>query len=204
MTPTSLIQGQLTEASFADFVQRLRYDTIGERSRDHCTADAIFLVQHEEKIFGIDTDYCDTDQMAVICDDWTWYSPREYWDHLDTEGKWGLRAKAREEFDCTFLQADILQQWDLLGRLDNHTVTGYMKQWITLNTHLTYAAAEAFIKRKAHDYGPLRIYADSAYWCWELKAIREALMKGTLVYQPKEQSDAPQSRHHPVPGTNQE
>lgn len=183
--PDSLIYGILTPDTFADFVERMRYDCKGERARDHCTADAIFLVQHEEKIYGIDPYFCDTDSMVVWSDDWKWFSPKAYWDGLDTEGRVKLRALSREAYDCTFLKADPMQQWDLLGDLPDHTVTGYQKQWVTINTHLTHAAAEAFITRKAHDYGPLRVYADSSYWSWELKALRQALMNGELVYQPK-------------------
>lgn len=181
----------LTAENFADFIVRLRHDTIGERRHDHCTADAIFLVQHEEKIYGIDRDYADPeDSTVVMCDDWRWFSPREYWDHLDAEGKWRLRERCREEHGCTFLKADIRDQWDILAQLPDHTVTGYMKQWVTLNSHLTHAAAEAFIKRKQHDYGPLRVYADSAFWSWELKAIREALMSGRLQYVEPEAKEA--------------
>lgn len=185
--PESLVYGQLNEATFADFLARLKHDVKGPRTQDHCTADAIFLVQHEEKIYGIDQDYCDPeDNIVVWSDDWKWFSPREYWNDLDTVGKVRLRALCREKHDCTFLKADLDDQWDLLGELPDHTVTGFQKQWVTLNTHLTYDAAQAFIDRKQHDYGPLRVYADSAYWCWELKKLREALLSGELVYQPKE------------------
>lgn len=188
--PDSLIYGQLNEATFADFLSRLRYDVKGPRTQDHYTADAIFLVQHEEKLYGIDRDYCDVDQMVVWCDDSKWFSPMDYWNDLDHEEKAGINHLSQKKHDCKFRRLDTLEQWDLLSGLPDHTVTGYQKQWVTLNTHLTYDAAQAFITRKAHDYGPLRVYADSAYWCWELKKLREALLSGELVYQPKEQSDA--------------
>ena len=37
----------LTQATFADFVERLRHDCVGDGVRDHWTADAFFVVQHK-------------------------------------------------------------------------------------------------------------------------------------------------------------
>ena len=51
-----------------------------------------------------------------------------------------------------------------------------------MNSHFTREAAEAFIKRKSHDYRDgLRIYVDANIYCWEFNAIKEALMDGRLV-----------------------
>jgi hypothetical protein len=73
----------------------------------------------------------------------------------------------------------------VLGELPQHTVTGWEEEWEYVNCHFTYAAAEAFIKRKKHDYRELRIYVDSQYWCWEFEAIKAAILNGTLTYTPK-------------------
>lgn len=42
--------------------------------------------------------------------------------------------------------------------------------------------ADAFIKRKKHDYDELRVYVDSQYWCWEFNAIKNAILSGKLKY----------------------
>lgn len=120
----SLATGQaLNAATWADFVQRLRYDCNGEGVRDHCTANAIFIVEARKIVCG----------------------------------------------------------------LEGHTVTGWDEQWVYVNAHFTHAAAEAFIKRKKHDYRHgMRVYVESQYYAWEFNAIKQAILDGTLAYTPKE------------------
>lgn len=57
---------------------------------------------------------------------------------------------------------------------------GMTKLWIqeieeVASTHLTLEAAEAFIKRKQHDYPKLYTYAESAYWSPELRQLQDWL-----------------------------
>ncbi|MCK2122068.1 hypothetical protein [Pseudomonas sp. PNPG3] len=179
----SLAKGDaLTADTWSDFVARLRHDTVGERRHDHCTADAIFLVQMEEKIYGLDKEYADEDNLVIFCDDWKWFSVADYWNDADDHQKAKLNRMSQDEHGCKFRRADPRDQWVLLGELPEHRLLAYQTQWTTVNTHLTHAAAEAFIKRKQHDYPPLRVYADSAYWAWELKTIREAILNGSLAF----------------------
>ena len=56
----------LDAATWADFVQRLRYDCKGKRVHDHCTADAIFIVEARRIVSGLDMDY--TDKRLVYWD----------------------------------------------------------------------------------------------------------------------------------------
>ena len=42
------------------------------------------------------------------------------------------------------------------GDVEDHSVIYYEEKWETINFHFTKAAAEAFIKRKGHDYGELQ------------------------------------------------
>ena len=49
----------LTAETFADLVQRLRHDCIGDGVKDHGTADAIFTVQAKRRITGLDLDNVD-------------------------------------------------------------------------------------------------------------------------------------------------
>jgi len=52
--------------------------------------------------------------------------------------------------------------------------------WSYVNSHFTYAAAEAFIKRKSHDYKELRIFTDAQNYCWEFNTIKEGLLNGDI------------------------
>lgn len=180
-TNQSLARGaDLTPETFADFIQRLRYHHRGEGVEDHCTADALFIVQARRIVSGIDRDY--TDQLLVYCDECAWYSPQEYWNDCDEEGQANLNDKAQEEGGVDFLQLGERDQWDILNELPDHTVTGWHEKWEYVNAHFTREAAEAFIKRKAHDYRDgLRIYVDAQLYCWEFNAIKEALLSGALV-----------------------
>ena len=49
---------------------------------------------------------------------------------------------------------------------------GYTSHWESIQACLTEVGAQAFIDRKAHDYGPLRIYVASAYYNAEWRLIR--------------------------------
>lgn len=88
-----------------------------------------------------------------------------------------------------FLELDTDAQWEVLGELDDHTVTGWNKRWEIVNSHFTKEAAEACIRRKQHDYPELRVYVESLYYAREFEAIKAAIFDGTLVYQPKAAAD---------------
>lgn len=180
----SLAKGDaLTADTWNDFVARLRHDTIGERRHDHCTADAIFEVQEHQVIYGIDREYADEyENVVIMCDDWKWWGPKAYWDSLDHDEMAALNRQSQDEHGCKFTRLDFTQQCDLLAEQPHLTVCGYQRHWVTINTHLTYAAAEAFIARKQHDFKTLRVYTASAYWSWELKVIREAILNGSLAF----------------------
>ncbi|MEZ2746345.1 hypothetical protein ACBQ16_14205 [Halopseudomonas bauzanensis] len=172
--------GELTKQSWTDFVQRLRHDCIGKGVERHYTADAIFIVQARRIVFGIDRDY--TDNLAVICDDQSWVSIESYWADLDQESRVALDLVAMEDADCGFLEVEESDQWEILAEQEDHIVTGWDERWEYLNAHFTKDAAEAFIKRKAHDYREgLRVYVDAQTYCWEFNTIKEAIMSGRLV-----------------------
>lgn len=176
----------LDAATWADFVQRLRYDCKGKRVHDHCTADAIFIVEARRIVAGLDMDY--TDKRLVYWDsgESVAYSVKEYWDGLSSYEKSQLNKKMQTWSECQFMKADESDQWYVLGELEDHTVTGWDDRWEYVNAHFTHAAAEAFIKRKKHDYRDgMRVYVESQYYAWEFNAIKEAIMDGTLTYTPK-------------------
>lgn len=170
----------LTPESFADFIGRLRYHCKGQGVAEHCTADAIFQVERRELIYGLDTGF--TDDRVITCEDCEWFSPQEYWDDLDEEGRVELDKAAQEYADSDFLALAVHAQWDVLEGLDDHNVYGWAERWTYVNSHFTQEAAEAFIKRKKHDYPKgLRVMVDAQTYCWEWNAVKAALMDGRLV-----------------------
>lgn len=179
--PASLARGApLSSDSWSDFVARLRHDCVGEGVHDHCTADAIFKVEARVIIYGIDRAY--TDKLAVLFDDSAWLSPQEYWDDLDEEQQSHLNELAHDLEGKDFLElVGLRAQWDILGDLDDHTVTGWDEKWVPVNTHFTKDAAEAFIERKRHDYRKgIRVYVDAQTHCWEYNTIKEAILQGRI------------------------
>ena len=175
---------ELNAQTWTDFVDRLRHDCVGEGVNDHCTADAIFIVKARRLVYGIDMDYAEN--RVVYCDDCEWFSPQEYWGDCDEHQRSLLNQMAQESGECDFLDLDEGDQWDTLGDLEDHHVVGYAERWEYVNSHLTKDAAEAFIRRKKHDYPKgLRVYVDAQSYCWEYNTIKEAIMSGRLVFAEK-------------------
>jgi hypothetical protein len=172
---------ELTAETFSDFVQRLRHHVRGEGVNWHHTADALFTVQARRIIFGIDSDY--TDKLAVCVEDSSWFSPKEYWDDADEEMQETLDRLAGEVDGKLFLELDGSDQWEILEDLDDHTVTGWDEQWEYVNSHFTKEAAEAFIRRKKHDYRHgMRVYVEAQVYCWEFNAIISGLLDGRIAF----------------------
>lgn len=180
--PPSLVNGQiLTSDTWNDFVTRLRHDCEGNGVDEHHTADALFTVQAKRLIFGIDLDY--TDKKAVCFDGSNWFSPQEYWDDCDEEGQAELNTKAELEHEKPFLELDESDQWEILAELDEHIVTGWDETWEYVNAHLTKDAAEAFIRRKKHDYRDgMRVFVESQYHACEFNTIKQGILSGQLVF----------------------
>lgn len=173
------IGADLNTDTWADFVARLRHDCVGEGVRDHYTADAIFIVQANRLITGLDTDYCD--KRVLLYEDSEWFSPVEYYDSLDDDERASLDENALLQEDCGFLDMDQSDQWEMLTEMDEFTVTGCDEQWEFVNSHFTKDAAEAFIRRKKHDYPRgLRVYVDAQVYCWEYNAIKAAILDGRI------------------------
>jgi hypothetical protein len=173
----------LSAATWADFVQRLHYDCVGAGVRAHGTSAALFTVQTKRIDYGFDPEYA---EGRVVClEDRSWFSPKEYWDDLDEEERAELDEALQADRECGFMDMDEDDQWEYLSECDNHTVTGWNERWEIVNSHFTKDAAEAFIRRKKHDYGEMRVYVESQYYAWEFEAIKEAILDGTLTYTPK-------------------
>jgi len=176
----SIAEGaKLTPETFTDFIERLTYHNLGEGVSRHITANPIFMVQKQATIYGLADEYCE--ERIVHCDGAEWDSPQEYWDDADQDERDELDSMAQDMSDQDFLDCEVDEQWLLLADLDDHTVCGTRKEWQHVNAHLTREAAEAFIRRKQHDYPPLRVYVESMYFGWEYQEIIAALLDGRLV-----------------------
>lgn len=176
----------LTQATFTDFIERLHHDCVGEGVRDHCTADAFFVVQHKVRVVGLDKEYSDKRFIhdgANVCE---YDTPLDYWNEIDDEEREALDLIAMWQGDCTFLELSEDDRWGVFedGEVEDLSVIYYEEEWKTINFHFTKAAAEAFIKRKGHDYGELRVYADAHTYGWEYNAIKQALLDGRLQFMP--------------------
>lgn len=182
LKPSIATGATLTEETFKDFIERIKYHSEGDGVKWHGTSDAIFIVQSKEVIYGFDQEYFN-DKLAVINGEGSVsFSPKEYWDGLEKEEKRKINIIAKGRFGETFLNCFDFDQWDILEELPDHRVTGWDIRWSYVNAHFTKEAAEAFIKRKAHDYDELRIYVHSECYAWEFNAIKEALMNGQIVW----------------------
>ncbi|MBS0856265.1 MULTISPECIES: hypothetical protein [unclassified Tatumella] len=172
----------LTQETFDDFVNRLRHDVAGKGVERHCTRDAIFNVERLRRVTGIDLSFEPERMLTDEDHEREWFSPKEYWNSLDLDEKKSLNEECLESNDSFFLDLDEEDQWEFLGDRDYLNLYGYQEEWEYVNSHLTRDAAEAFIKRKAHDYPDgLRVFVDSRVWCWEFTAIVDALINGQLV-----------------------
>lgn len=182
MENKSLATGaDLDKETFDDFVSRLRHDCEGEGVKDHCTACAIFTVQSRRLIAGIDLDYAS--ERAAFIEDRKYFSPDEFYDDCD-ELQAQLDAYALDSYGSAEKFSDLgeSEKWDAISECEEVTVTGIDWRWEHVNSHFTKDAAEAFIRRKKHDYRDgLRVYVDAQVYCWEFEAIKSALMSGRLV-----------------------
>jgi hypothetical protein len=181
--PSLATGAALDAATWTDFVERLRHDCNGAGVKWHHTAAALFTVQTKRIDYGFDPEHAEG--LVVCLEDLSWFSPKEYWDDLDDEERAELDEALQADRECGFMDMDEDDQWEYLSECDSHTVTGWNKRWEIVNSHFTKDAAEAFIRRKKHDYGEMRVYVESQYYAWEFEAIKEAILNGTLTYTPK-------------------
>lgn len=163
---------ELTPEIFQDFITRLSYHNRGAGVNEHHTANPLFIVEKLERITGIDTQY----------------DPEYFWADDSNEGQ--LTTEELQEELADWLsdgnECDPFDpEWDDKVTTNNGTKIlyekiGYVEKWEYVCSHFTREAAEAFIKRKKHDYQDLRVYVDSQYWCHEFNAIINGLISGKI------------------------
>lgn len=171
----------LTPETWADFVQRLTDDCRGEGVNRHYTACALHTVERKVYVYGISDDY--SSNLAIIRDDTVWRSMADFLaeDCIDDEERAEMDAAAVEEGHADFASAPEWDQRSILEK-QGYMLTGWDERWEFVGAHFTRDAAEAFIKRKAHDYPDgLRVYVEAQPYAWEFEAIKAAIMDGRLV-----------------------
>ena len=120
------------------------------RTQDNlATADPIFLVQQQRRIYGMDPDFADEGQIAYL---------------LDGESLSGEDLEAAKK------------AWDENGTIDDDvTRTGYIDVWEFATCCFTRQAAEDYIACNGHNLKEPRIYVDSAWRNQEWQAVRAFL-----------------------------
>ena len=172
---------ELSAATFANFVDRLRHDCIGTRHEEHGTGQPGFYVEEQRFITGIDLEF--TDDVAIHCDDSTWFSIEAFMAQVVEDEMAELDAISKRINHSPFEENDLWGQIDCIKELEGHTVTGFMETWETLNFHLTHDAAQHYIdKNHAKHKNKLRIAVESQYRCDEFNTIRRAILDGKLVF----------------------
>lgn len=169
-------RAELTPETWADFVKRLHHDCVGDGVKRHYTADATFLVEKRVKVLvpeGIDG------EGFEIYSDGETYSAAGWYDDLDGDDQQRLDAECP---DIGFLSANKYAQMNALSEVcPSADVYEFNWGWEFVCQHLTRDAADAFIKRKGHDYRDgLRVYVDATCYSWELNAIKAAILDGRI------------------------
>ncbi len=164
---------ELTKETFDDFISRLKFHNQGEGVKDHCTSNPVFIVQKKEFVPGIGPDY----------------GADYFWTDDDGEAEWSDSDVQREinegtEAGVCFEPYDIEDDDEIKDEAGEvlYRKIYYIVRWDYVSAHLTKEAAEAFIKRKQHDYRQLRVWVDSQYHCWEFNAIIKALLDGKITF----------------------
>lgn len=174
----------LTQQTWDDFVERLRYHVDGEGVNEHCTAFPVFVVKNKEMFLARESNGDDIylhEKKGEL-----WQSCTEYYNSLDEEQRYKVDDEieniAFETFSVSSLSKEEME--DLLCEVFHYELiaVGREYRYIPISFHFTREAAEAFIRRKAHDYDELSITVESSLHCWEFNTIREAILKGKLVF----------------------
>lgn len=172
---------ELTKKNFGTLIKNLKHwNGSDEGINSHGTANPIFDVQEKVKVYGFEQGY--SDKHAFIHESTDEHeSVKEFLEAFDSDDLKSLCESANLESVEEFLKVDESMQLHFLKNAGyGLEKVFYKEEWKHVNTHLTREGAEAFIKRKQHDYGELRIYVSSLYWCWEFNMIIKGLLSGKI------------------------
>jgi len=119
---------------------------------NRCTAEPIFLVQEQKRIYGMDPEYSGQDTVWLDC--------------------------LNDSEELTDAEAQVLEEryLETLEEPENFVRTGYIDQWEYVQPFFTEEAAQNYIDMNKHRHDELRIYVDSAYRNYEWQMIRALLL----------------------------
>lgn len=173
---------ELTDADFTAFKERLNYHNRDREGVDrHITANPIFNVQHEKRIYGMGEGYADefiwmkSDNQEIFYNSFDDLVDELEDDDLEKIAKYC----ANEE-----IEIDDVPDYEIQHIAEHlgYEKCGYIKEWEHINSHLTREGAEAFILRKKHDYAEMRVWVGSQYLCWEFNEIIKGILDGKIGY----------------------
>lgn len=122
---------------------------------NRCTAEPLYCVQEEERIWGMDGAYAD---------DYEWYDPEMVETYTDDEAQ-SLLIESGE--------------WDGEGEFDAELYgwrkVFYTKRWKFVSAHLTERAATLYVEQNRHNLKNPRVYVTSQYRCHEWISVMEHL-----------------------------
>lgn len=174
-----------TAKAFNDFLERLR---AAQNPKEHGTTNPVFCVFTRKPIYGIDADYHDSPDLVIqnldtdeeFTDIVAFYKEacsdvREFLDGVDGEIPFmDLDYSDQVSAIKDLRYADDVGQFAITRRI-------FVDEWVS--QHFTPEAAQAFIKRKGHDYPyGLRMEVKSSYWCNEYNQLMELMLNGQLDY----------------------
>ena len=188
MTPTQALTlatgAKLDADTWADFANRLRHHCRGEGVEWHSTACALFTVQRRVYVYGIDLDYagnrCLIDHDG---DTRAWRDIASCLADLDDDERALIDKQVASDYgpDATLAGLHEHTQFEVIADVLDYTLTGWDERWEFVGAHFTKEAAEAFIKRKGHDYRDgLRVYVGAQPYAWEFEAIKDGIMAGRI------------------------
>ena len=128
------------------------------------TAEPLYCVQEEERIYGLDPDYAD-DSPYVWSD---WDEPELVYD--------SDAALLAEEKVGKLPEVSCLGRVTLNERL--YQKVFYATRWKFVCAHFSRDAADQYIAENAHNLTRPRVYVSSQYRCPEWIAVRKSLMEG--------------------------
>lgn len=142
------------------------------------------LFNQKNIVWGLDpaSDSVEITNIVDVDQESKYKSVEEFFESLRAAEKHTLNGLAIDEEDELFLDVKASTQISILSDWDERSVHICHGKyfWEDINCHLTRSAAEAFIKRKAHDFSELRVFVKSLYWCDEFKSLLNAIISGEV------------------------
>lgn len=124
------------------------------------TADPLFIVQQERKVWGMEEGYSD---------EFEWYHADLAETFLEEDAIEEVRARDSVELDDD-------EEIDLEDH--GYRKVFYTKYWDFVTAHFTEKAAQRYLDQNAHNLSNPRVYVTSQYRCDEWNRVRRFLMEG--------------------------